>query len=351
MENIPEIGGLIFKGKWPFKSPKCLSLFPLLFALFMLSSCHYQVIDTTNFRPSFRSHLARLTVKYYLAPAYSGSSTVNQTRGALRKISRLAWLPWGTKVKEVQMSGVKGELVRSSRVSNRSEKIILYLHGGGFFSGSPATHRELAARISKASGLSVLVPDYRLAPEHKYPAANEDCLKVYRWLLRNGYSPRHIVIGGDSAGGCLTLMTLLSVRDAGEPMPAAAFLLSPLTDAVQFDGESMKTRANMDPWFQPEALAKHIEHYIGDIEPVPAILSPARQNLAGLPPMLIQVGEEEILLSDSKRLAKRAREAGVVVTLEVWDHMWHVFQAFGVIMPESRLATNHIGTFIKSHIR
>jgi monoterpene epsilon-lactone hydrolase len=301
-------------------------------------------------KPSIGSRIARLAVRTYLAPAFTAASRVEKTRRRLETISALALLPRGTTVKKIEIDGMNAEWVVAHRVSRASEKAVLYLHGGGFFAGSPATHRELAARISKASGLPVLVPEYRLAPEHKYPAANQDCLAAYHWMLHNGYFSDKIVIGGDSAGGCLTLMTILSLRDAGEPLPAAAVLISPLTDAVHADGESLKTRAEADPLFQPDAIGPHMQRYFGGIDPAPAILSPVRQNLTGLPPMLIQVGSDEVLLNDSTRLAERATQAGVNVTLEVWEDMFHVFQTFAVIIPEARRAIYRIGAFIREHL-
>jgi len=331
------------------KKRKRSPLFSLV-VIVLIAGFGWWLANTTVLKPSIGSRIARLAVRYYLAPAFSGAATVEKTRGTLDAISVLALLPRGTTVEKVKAAGMNAEWVMARDVSRAAKKAVLYLHGGGFFSGSPATHRELAARISKVSGFPVLVPDYRLAPENKFPAANEDSLAAYRWLLQNGYSAGNIVIGGDSAGGCLTIMTLLSLRDAGDPLPAAAFMLSPLTDAVHIDGESLKTRAKSDPWFKPEVIGKHMERYIGGIDPAPPILSPARQNLVGLPPMLIQVGDDEIHLSDSTRLAERAKKAGVDATIEVWDHMWHVFQSFGVIVPEARLAIDHIGAFIRKHL-
>jgi acetyl esterase/lipase len=308
-------------------------------------------MNTPMITPSIESRFARLVVKYYIGPAFSSDATFKETRRALENISSLAILPWGMEVEKVKTEGLHAELIMPPDISSPGKKIVLYLHGGGFVAGSPATYRDLAARISKSCGIPVLVPDYRLAPENQYPAANRDCLKIYRLLLQNGYSSNDIVIGGDSAGGCLALMTLLSLREVGEPLPAAVFFISPLTDAVHLDGESMKSRADTDPLLSPDIVEECMASYIGDIDSPPSILSPIRHPLTGMPPMLIQVGSDEILLSDSTRLAERAKQAGVDVTIEVWGHMWHVFQAFGIYMPESRIAVDHIGAFIKKHIQ
>jgi acetyl esterase/lipase len=250
---------------------------------------------------------------------------------------------------------MNAEWVRAAAVEPKSGKAILYFHGGGFIIGSCATYRDLAARISKSAGVPVLVIEYRLAPEHTYPAANNDCIAAYKWLLKQGLKPGDIAFGGDSAGGCLALMTLLTLRDTGGPLPAAVFLLSSPTDLVHFDGESYKTRVGSDPVMGRDnmktIMEKNLAPFIGDIKTKPAILSPVRQNLAGLPPMLIQVGDDEVLLSDSTRLAERAKRAGVDVTIQVWDHMWHVFQLNAVFVPEARQAIGDIGVFLKKHLK
>ncbi|MEW5735702.1 MAG: alpha/beta hydrolase [Thermodesulfobacteriota bacterium] len=310
----------------------------------------FWAINTRIFSPTIGARIGRLAVRYYLAPRHAAGASVEVTRAALRNITKLALLPGGTTVTPVSIGGMQAEWVRAKNAPESSKKAILYFHGGGFFSGSPATHRDLAARLSAASGVPALVPDYRLAPEHPFPAANEDCLASYRWLLKKGFRPQDIVIGGDSAGGCLTAMTLLSLRDEKTPLPAAAFLISPLTDAVHFDGESRKTRAAFDPFLSPGATGTHISRYTQNPENPPAILSPVRADLSGLCPLLIQVGTDEILLSDSTRLAERAEKAGVPVTLHVYDHMWHVFQSFAVIVPEARDAIAEIGAFIRKEL-
>ncbi|RYD05014.1 hypothetical protein N752_11665 [Desulforamulus aquiferis] len=191
--------------------------------------------------------------------------------------------------------------------------------------------------------------EYRLAPEHKYPAANEDCLAAYRWLIKSGISAKDIVIGGDSAGGSLTLMTLLSLRDTGDTLPAAAFMLSLWGDLINFDGESYKTRAEMDFMNSLESSQICSDMFIGTLPTKPLILSPIWENLEGIPNLLIQVGDHEILLSDSTRLSERAKEAGVDVKLEVWDNMWHVFQLFAPYVPEANQAINNIGKFVKNN--
>ncbi len=275
--------------------------------------------------------------------------TVEQIRQASAALASQAELPPGTAVEKTTIAGLPSEWVRAANVPAENEQVILYFHGGGFFCCSCDTHRSLAAAISAASGVRVLVVEYRLAPKHRYPAANEDALTAYRWLIAKGIAAKNIVIGGDSAGGGLTLMTLLSLRDAGDPLPAAAFMLSMWGDLINLDGESYTSRANVDPISTLRGTQIVASYYIDPAAAKPPILSPIRQNLQGLPPLLIHVGDHEILLSDSTRLAERAQQAGVEVTLEVWDNMWHVFHQFAPIVPEARQAVDNIGKFVQKH--
>ncbi|MWC31232.1 alpha/beta hydrolase [Paenibacillus sp. MMS18-CY102] len=231
-----------------------------------------------------------------------------------------------------------------------NHRTILYFHGGGFIAGSSAFYRDLGARIAKASGASVLIVNYRLAPEFPYPAANDDCLYAYRWLCENGYTPSQIVLGGDSVGGSLVLMALLSLRDQGEKLPAGAFLLSPHTDLVHLDGESYTSRAALDPTGSWEGNQRILDDYLGGQSPHIPLLSPLRLNLHGLPNLFLQVGDHEVLLSDSLRLAERAKLAGVPVELEVWENMWSVFQALAYLLPEAQQAIARIGEFVKGRL-
>ncbi|MCS7010373.1 MAG: alpha/beta hydrolase [Anaerolineales bacterium] len=227
--------------------------------------------------------------------------------------------------------------------------VVLYLHGGGYVMGSSTTHRGLVARIAKAGRCCALVADYRLAPEHSFPASLEDALTAYRFLLKAGYRPNRIAIGGDSAGGGLSLATALSLRDQSLPLPGALFLISPWTD-LTFSGESVHTRAHRDPLLKPNSGDWMIQAYAGDWPLTHPYLSPLFGDHHGLPPTLIQVGSEEILFDDSARLEKRMQEAGVQVRLEVWEGMWHVFHAFAPYVPEALEAIEHIGQFLRRHI-
>ena len=246
----------------------------------------------------------------------------------------------------VDAGGVPGEWITTPEAAH--ERVVYYLHGGGYVMGSINTHRELISRISRAAGARALAIDYRLAPENPFPAAVEDCTAAYRWLLSTGVDPARLVIAGDSAGGGLTVDTLVALRDAGEPLPAAAVCLSPWVDLEQV-GESMTAKAEVDPLIQWEVGVRWAKAYLGDAHPRTPLAAPLHADLTGLPSLLIQVGTEEALLDDSTRLAERAKAAGVDVALEVWDDMIHVWQFFAAMLPEGQQAIDRIGEFIRKH--
>jgi monoterpene epsilon-lactone hydrolase len=247
----------------------------------------------------------------------------------------------------VDTGGVPGEWITTPEAAH--ERVVYYLHGGGYVMGSINTHRELISRISRAAGARALAIDYRLAPENPFPAAVEDCTAAYRWLLSTGVDPARLVIAGDSAGGGLTVDTLVALRDAGDPLPAAAVCLSPWVDLEQV-GESMTTKAEVDPLIQREVGVRWAKVYLGDVHPHTPLAAPLYADLRGLPPLLIQVGTEEALLDDSTRLAERAKSAGVDVEIEVWDDMIHVWQFFAAMLPEGQQAIDRIGEFIRKHM-
>jgi acetyl esterase/lipase len=208
-------------------------------------------------------------------------------------------------------------------------------------------HRQLVSHIARAGRIQALLPEYRLSPENKYPAAIEDAVGIYRTLLARGTKSENIVFAGDSAGGGLAMATLLSLRDAGEPLPAAAILLSPFLD-VTASGESMQSRAMRDPWFHKEHILRIADLYCEPQQRSDPLVSPVFANVGGLPPFYIQVGDDEILLSDSERIAEKISAAGGEAELEIWPEMWHVFQMFVGKMPESGRAINKIGDYIRN---
>lgn len=270
-----------------------------------------------------------------------------EARASFEKSTSLIRIPEDVRCQPLDADGVPAEWVATPRAQN--DKVVFFLHGGGYSSGSINTHRELASRISRAAGARVFLIDYRLAPEHPYPAALEDSLTAYRWLLSDGANPAHIVIAGDSAGGGLTVATLVALRDAGGPLPAAAVCLSPWVD-MEGNSESRRTKAGLDPSVRPDDVASQAKAYLGGADPKTPLASPLYADLHGLPPLLIQVGGAEILLDDSTRLAERARTAGVNATLEVWDEMPHVWQFFAFMLPEGQQAIDRIGEYIREHV-
>ena len=247
----------------------------------------------------------------------------------------------------VEVAGRAAEWITAAGA--RTDRTLLYLHGGGYCVGSIASHRTLAADLSRAAGLRVLLLDYRLAPEHPFPAAVDDATAAYRFLLDGGADPRKLAIAGDSAGGGLTAATLLALRDADTPLPAAAALLSPWLD-LTLSGASMDALADRDPMVQREPLQRMADAYLHGADAKSPLASPLFADLRHLPPMLVHVGSAETLLDDSTRFAERARAAGVDATLEVWDDMVHVWHAFAFILPEGRDAVARVGTFLQERL-
>jgi len=231
-----------------------------------------------------------------------------------------------------------------------SERVILYIHGGSFNSGSIISHRPLAANIAIACKARALIIDYRLAPEFPYPAAIEDSLSAYEWLLANEIPAEKIAVMGDSAGGTLTLALLIQLRDQGKPLPALAACLSPGTDFSKW-GESWTFNKGKDFMLDQRNIHKSIEIYLCDADRHSPHVSPIYGDLQGLPPILIQVGSDEVLLSDATRLVEKAKEAGVQATLEVWDGMQHVWQYTASFLPEARQAIQNIAEFAESTFR
>jgi acetyl esterase/lipase len=253
--------------------------------------------------------------------------------------------PKGTIVTRVDAAGVPG--VRVATLNSRNDHHVLFLHGGGYVFGSASHYRDFIWRMAETTRSRVLCIDYRLAPEHPFPAAIDDAVAVYRWLLAEGAEPSRISVIGDSAGGGLTIATLLRLRDEGTALPAAAVALSPWTD-LALTGDSVRRFAEADPMLSPQAAATYARWYLAGADPRNPYASPLYGNLVDLPPMLIQVGSDEILLDDGARMAERLRAAGCRVELEVWPRAPHVWQLFARVVPEACRAIERIGDFVNA---
>ncbi len=251
------------------------------------------------------------------------------------------------KCEPVTAGGVSAEWISAPGAA--ADRAVLYLHGGGYVVGSIKTHRDLMGRVSRAAKARVLGLDYRLAPEHPFPAAVDDSVAAYRWMLQQNLKPSRIAVAGDSAGGGLVIAALVAMRDATLPMPGAGVCLSPWID-LEGVGESMKTREHADPVVRRDMLTQMAAAYLGGKDARTPLAAPLYADLKGLPPLLIQVGDAETLLDDSNRLAQRARAAGVQVKLEVWPEMIHVFQLFAGFLPEGQQAVDGLGQFISQQL-
>jgi monoterpene epsilon-lactone hydrolase len=277
---------------------------------------------------------------------WSRSTTVAQMRSDWDAAFGSCSMPASSE--RVSAGGVDAEWIAGSNA--RHDKTILYFHGGGFRLGSVSSHREMIGRIAEASGCRVLAINYRLAPEHRFPAALDDAVTAYDWLLDQGLRPENIVVAGDSAGGNLVLASLLGLRERDGPLPAAGVLMSPWTDLAA-TGESYTSRADADPIHQRPMILALAKTYLGvDGDPRHPLASPLYADLAGLPPLLIQVGDRETVLDDSIMFADKARAAGVEAELQVWDGMIHVFQMFAELAEAAR-AIDSIAGFIQKHLQ
>ena len=291
--------------------------------------------------------LVKVFLRRMLKPALGDQMPIAGQRRLMQRIASFTPLTSGVRYKTIDMGGVRGELVTGKL--QRVKHAILYLHGGGYCIGSPYSYRVLTGAIAKTLGIPVYVPDYRLAPEHPHPAALEDAISAYRWLIADGYLPQCIAVIGDSAGGGLALALSLALRREHERLPSALALISPWLDLAG-RGETFNALAERDPVLSPEGLNRWARAYLGELPPDHPLCSPIYAELTGLPPMLIQVGSEEIVLADSTRLADRAKQAGVEVELQRFDGLWHDFQLHVGLLGESRAALKAIATFVRQFV-
>lgn len=282
------------------------------------------------------------------APDHNDPQTMQRLRDGLGKmfLASARRITTDYRLEEIDANGVRAYWVRTGTPAH-ADKVIVYLHGGGYIIGSATTSLGVPLRVGPAAGTPVLSVEYRLAPEHPFPAALDDSLAVYRWLLGHGYEGGDIAVMGDSAGGGLAVALALAVRNAKLSPPAAIAALSPLTD-LSPTSDTRTTLAGYDPIVVGDPTAR-FALYAGKHDVRDPLISPVYGDFRGLSPLLIQVGTREVLLSDSARLARRAREAGVDVTLDVWEGMWHVWQEHPTA-PEARQASAEIGRFLERHL-
>jgi len=249
---------------------------------------------------------------------------------------------------EVEIGRIRCEWISTQGVDD--DRVLFHLHGGAYVFGSINAQRPLIANLGKAGGMRAFAIDLPMAPEHPFPLALEDTIEAFRWLLDEEVDPLKVIISGDSSGAGLALAALVSFRDAGLPLPAGAVCLSPWTD-LALTGDSIRTRVEADIICDPEIMASNAKHYAGGRDLKDPLISPLYADLGGLPPTLIHVGTDEIMLDDSTRVAERAQQAGVDVTLKVWEGMWHVFQMYADMLPEARKSIKEIGAFMRERVR
>lgn len=294
--------------------------------------------------PSVQSIIFR-TFSKALSLYMSSIRSIPKLRALSEKMSRSLRLPDGVALHRQTLDGIPVEWV--SPLNPVSHSVILYFHGGAWVLGWYQNHRVLAAHIGLASQSRVVAVDYHLAPEYPFPASLDDCLAVYRRLINDGIEPNQMIIAGDSAGANLVLAVMFTLRDANEKLPAAAVCISPMTD-LAFTGRSFHTQK--DALLRAE-FARSMSHlYVGSHDARSPLISPHYGDMTGLPPLLIQSGENEILLSDAERLADSARHAGVEATLTVWPKMWHVWHIFAPYLPDAMRAIDEIGCFVQRHL-
>jgi acetyl esterase/lipase len=278
----------------------------------------------------------------------SGEAAIEETRAGWERFAASFVPAADIEFEPVTARGVPAEWVTTPE--SDPSRIVLYFHGGGYTIGSIASYRSYTGRLARASRSRLLSVGYRLAPENPFPAAADDAVAAYRWLLDQGISPNRIAAVGDSAGGGLALSMAISIRDAGVPMPATVVAIGPTTDLAK-EGASMKERAHLDPIVTYESSLAHAMRYVGVKDNLKhPRASPLYADLHGLPPLLIMVGTHEALFDDSSRFAAKAKAAGVEVELDIWEEMIHVWPFFADILPEGRQAIDKIGSHIRTRI-
>jgi epsilon-lactone hydrolase len=278
--------------------------------------------------------------------AFPAGSDVNEQRRLLREVVSAQPLPAGVTVTAAGLGGVPTAEIRVDGIEPRH--VVLYFHGGVYVIGDAFLAAGLASQVGRRTHAKVISVDYRLAPEHPYPAAVDDALAAYEALLDNGIAPSDIAFAGESAGGGLAIATLVNARDHGLPLPAAAFVMSPYAD-LTLAGTTIETKREVDPLLSEELLQPRVTDYVSGQDAALGLISPIFADLSGLPPLIIQAGSHEVLLDDAVRLARQAATADVEVTLDITPRVPHVFQAYYPILDEAVAALDRAGQFLSAH--
>jgi len=297
--------------------------------------------------PSLQSYLVNFALKRTVKRQLAKSSDISEIRERVEQRAAKYRSPKSVSIEKEQGAPVPGEWVK--RRDGQSAGTMLYLHGGGYSFCSPVTHRPMTTFFARRLPGKLFVPDYRLAPEHPFPAALEDAKACYDWLLEQGTAPADIVVAGDSAGGGLTLALLLALRDENKPLPAAAALLSPYTD-VAATGASLDLNSKTCAMFTGDLIRGAGDGYTGTQDPKHPLISPVYASYEGLPPLIIHASASECLLDDSTRVAHRAQTAGVNVEFEIWDGLPHVWHIFHQVLPEGRQASEKVTAFLRARL-
>lgn len=304
-------------------------------------------VDPGRQTDASKAQVETLTGK--LHKAYDGARSLPERRDAFRKLMRDAPDPSRVQIRSFDADGVEGEMIWPARLHHPvGTRAILFVHGGGFYSGSPETHQGMAAALAKAASADVFVVDYRLMPDYAYPAQIDDALTAYRWLLQSGYRNENVVIVGDAAGGNIALEATLRQMRARRPLPAAVAVVSPVTDLAA-TGASIKANAGAEPTGGTLRSEAFLKSYLGDTAATDPDASPLYADLAGFPPLLLQAGSREALLDDTQRLADKARGFGVDVTSEIWPGMIHQWQLFPFMLDDAKRSNQSIADFAMKH--
>jgi monoterpene epsilon-lactone hydrolase len=301
-------------------------------------------------KPSIQSHFFR-QLSRVMSAYLASKGGVDEWRRIANPFAKPT-VPRGVQLQRIKIGDVPAEWLIPARVDD-TEKTILYFHGGAWLFGWYNTHRMLLGHLAKQARKQALAVDYRLAPEYPFPAALDDCLAAYHYLIERGIRPNQVILAGDSAGGNLVITCMLALREAGEPLPAAGVCISPATD-LAVDGPSRSVNASKDAILSFGMYERYVKILQGSLtaghDPRHPLLSPIYADLHGLPPLLVQAGEDEILLNSITVFVNKARREGVQVTYEVWEAMWHVWHIYDPYLPEAHYAVSSISRYINEQL-